>query len=368
MKKMLFATLATTFLMPIAKAQEAQQTTADTTKTENVDYWKDAKLNDLEAEKKRVEDQEKFKLKQALNTINDKLAAKEITADEAQKLKLDAAKEAAMNIDNKLAIIENQKQLVERGVNYTFQFDGGRSFEVGLGNATDDNGSAMLGIAYQNRSKKVPYDKRTYSDIVLVGGFNNTFSGAPLADSPYKIWKSGYGEFGVNLKTRLFKDDNFWRLSYGASIQVQGLELTQNRYFVPNGEDTSFEPFPYELKRTKLRIYNLIFPVYLEFGNSKKTESYDRIRYSTLEHVRYGIGGFGGINIGNRQFFRYDENNRRIENRDSRSVNPSAFVYGASAYVGIGPIALQASYNFNTIFKNGPIDQNLMTLALRMEL
>ncbi len=367
MKKTLFAALATALVMPALYAQETPKTAVDSTKSQ-ADYRKDFKLQDLEAEKKRVEEQEKFKLKQALNTINEKLAANQITADEAQKLKLDAAKEAAMNIDNKLAIIENQKQLVERGVNYTFEFESGRTFEVGLGNATDDNGSAMLGIAYENRSKKVQYDKRTYSDITVVGGINNTLSGAALKDSPFKIWKSGYSEFGVTFRTRILKDDNYWRLAYGSAIQVQSLELTQNRYFVPNGEQTSFEPFPFDLKRTKLRIYNLIFPVYLEFGDSKKTESYDRIRYNTLSHVRYGIGGFGGVNIGNMQTFRYDENNRRIDIRDKRSVNPSSFVYGIGAYVGIGPLALQATYNFNNIFKDGPTNQNLMSLGLRLDL
>ena len=367
MKKTLFATLATALVMPVLYAQETTKTPSDTTKTAT-DYRKEAKLQDLEAEKKRVEEQEKFKLKQALNLINEKLAAKEISTDEAQQMKLDAAKEAAMNIDNKLAIIQNQKQLVERGVNYTFEFEGGRTFEVGLGNAIDDNGSAMLGIAYENRNKKVPYDKRTYSDITMVGGFNNTFSGAALKDSPFKIWKSGYAEFGVTFRTRILKDDNYWRLAYGSAIQVQSLELTQNRYFVPNGEQTSFEPFPFDLKRTKLRIYNLIFPVYLEFGDSKKTESYDRIRYNTLSHVRYGIGGFGGVNIGNMQTFRYDENNRRIDIRDKRSVNPSTFVYGVGAYVGIGPLALQATYNFNNIFKDGPASQNLMSLGFRLDL
>lgn len=364
MKKIIFALLATVLLMPVANAQTA----ADSTANSDENRLRQMKLADLEKEKKRVEDQEKFKLKQALNEITEKQNRKEITADEAQKLKLEAAKEAALNIDNKLAIIENQRQLVERGVNYTFQFDGGRTLEIGIGNATDDNGSAMIGLAYQNRRKTVPYDKRTTSDVLFASGLNNTFSGAPLGESPFTLLRSGYAELGLNFKTRLLKDDNFYRLSYGASLQIQSLQLTQNRIFVPNGEQTSFETFPFDLKNTQMRIYNLIFPVYLEFGKSDKRESYDRIRYSTLNHVKYGIGGFAGLNLGNAQFLRYDENGRRIKLQDYRSLNPSTFVYGAGAYVGYGPLALYMSYNFNTLFKNGPIDQNLVSLAARIEL
>jgi hypothetical protein len=328
----------------------------------------ETKLEDLEAEKKRVEDHEKFKLKQALNDINDKLERKEITIEKAQEMKLEAAKEAALNIDNKLAIIENQKQLVQRGVTYKFEFEEPHSLEFGIGNSTDENGSFLIGINYQNRRKKVIYDKRTYSDVVIAGGLNNTFTGASLKDSPYQLWKSTYGELGLAFRTRLKKETNFWRLVYGASFQAHSFTFTQNRFAVADGEMTSFETFPFELKRQKLIIYNLILPIYLEFGNSKKEEYYNRIRYNSMTNFKYGIGGFGGFNIGNTQLLRYDENNRRVELTNKRSVNPSTFVYGVGAYFGYGPFAIYGLYNFNPIFKNGPIDQNLVSLSIRADL
>src|SRR5690606_37894505 len=121
----------------------------------------------------------------------------------------------------------------------------------------------------------------------------------------------GFAEFGLAFRTRLLKESNFYRLAYGASIQIHNFELTGNRAFAVDGDKTLFEPFPIDLKRQKLQVTNLVFPVYLEFGPSTKREFYDKFRYSTVEHFKFGVGGFLGLNVGSNQFTRYYEAGRR---------------------------------------------------------
>lgn len=373
MKKIIFALLATGLFMSVANAQNNTENTIskdkDSTALQFEKRNKDYALKDLEAEKERIEKQEKFKLRQALNRINEKLEKKEITAEEAQKLKEDAAKEAALNIDNKLAIVENQKQLLERGSRWTFEYDGGKTLELGLGNAYDDNGSTLFGIGYENRSKKAQFDKRTYTDVVVAGGISNALSGErSLKESPYKIWKSGFAELGFTFRTRLLKDSNFWRLAYGASLQVHAFTLSGNRYVTVDGNQTNFETFPEHLKYQKLRITNLVFPAYLEFGNSKKLEYYDRMRYSTVSDWKFGIGGYAGMNLWQNQTLRYREDGRKIEDVQRRSFNASNFVYGVGAYAGFGPTAIYLKYDLNPLFKHGPQKENVISVALRVDL
>ncbi|RZJ66253.1 MAG: hypothetical protein EOO50_10700 [Flavobacterium sp.] len=372
MKKIIFAFVATAIGMSNMKAQnptEVKPATVDSADVKWQQREKTLALQDLDEEKKRIEDSEKFRLKRELEAINKRLSEQKITSEEAKRLKEDAAKNAAISIDTKLAIVENQKKLVERGDFWTFRHERGSQVELGLGNVYDDRGSFLVGLNYVDKRKSVQYDKRTYADIVLAGGISNTVSDEhSLKDSPYKIWKSGFSEFGVTLRTRLLKDSNFLRLAYGTSLHVHSFELTGNRAFAVNGDETTFETFAQDLKYQKLRVTNLVFPVYLEFGNSKKLESYDRVRYSTVDNWKFGLGGYAGMNLWQNQKLRYYEDHRKIEDTQRRSFNATNFVYGLGAYVGYGPISIYAKYDLNPLFKNGPTRDNVFSLALRIDL
>jgi len=374
MKKIIFALLATALSMPCLEAQNVPKDSAgqvvDSAALKYLRNRSQYLVQDLEEEKTRVEKYEKFRLKQTLALINTRLEKKEITAPEAQKLKEDAAKEAALNIDNKIAIIDNHLELAKRTKSdWTFQYDQGSTIELGLGNSYDDNGSFLLGLGFESKTKKVNFDKRTYTDVVIAGGINNALSSdRSLKESPYKIWKSGFAELGFTFRTRLLKDSNFWRLAYGSSLQLHSFELTGNRIFTVDGNQTNYEPFDYNLKYQKLRVTNLVFPAYLEFGNSKKLEYYDRYRYSTVENWRFGIGGYAGMNIWNNQTLRYRADGRKRDESFRNSYNVSNFIYGVGAYAGFGATSLYVTYDLNPLFKNGPQKENVLSVGLRIDL
>ncbi|NMH28196.1 coiled-coil domain-containing protein [Flavobacterium silvaticum] len=374
MKKIIFALVATGFAMFSGNAQNVVPDTVKSPRMQFEDPQSRASrrefyLKELEEEKKRVEDQEKFELKKVLEKINDRVAKNEITADEARKLKEDAAKNSALNIDQKLAIIETQKKLLERDNYWAFEYSQGESLEIGLGNVYDDKGSWLLGYGYRNDTKKVKYDKRSYGDIVVAGGLSNAFSSnRSFKDSPYKVWQSGFAELGWTERIRLMKDNNFWRLAAGASLQLHAFTLTANRYVSVDGDKTLFTTAAEDLKYQKFRVTNLVFPVYLEFGPSKKYEYYDHFRYSTVNHWKAGIGGYAGMNLWSNQVTRYYDNGRKIQDTQQRSFNASNFVYGLGAYVGYGPVSIYATYDLQPLFKNGPTRDNVFSIAIRLDL
>ena len=77
------------------------------------DNYKD-KIETLKEQKGKIRLEEKEALKDEVEAINMRSDKGEITTDEANKLKDEAAQKRALNIENKLAIIDNEIALLER--------------------------------------------------------------------------------------------------------------------------------------------------------------------------------------------------------------------------------------------------------------
>ncbi len=52
---------------------------------------------------------------------------------------------------------------------------------------------------------------------------------------------------------------------------------------------------------------NLVFPVHFEFGPSKKVESPRSVWFSTHNKFKIGLGGYAGVNLGERQKLKYED-------------------------------------------------------------
>ena len=259
------------------------------------------KVAKLEKQKEQITLQEKEALKAEVKTITERQERGEITEEKAQELKEEAAKKRALNIEDRLAIINNQIALLERNKGQVLEVKKEISIiEDGVG-LTINVGDEALEL-FQNTSKVPVYDRRTYSDFVLAIGFNNALiEGQSLSDTPYKVGGSRFFEMGWNWRTRVFRNSNFLRLNYGFSFQFNGLKPKDKQYFVENGDQTELEEFTFDLNKSKLRVDNLVFPVHFEFGPSKLQKTDQKIRYSIEDQFRFGIGGYGGFNIGVRQ-------------------------------------------------------------------
>lgn len=331
-------------------------------------------IENLKQKKEQIVLQEKEALKKEVEAINNRLENKEITIEEAQKLKEEAAKKRALNIESRIAIIENKIDLVKRNDGKVLTLNNKDSLEIsnieiGIGARNGDNDYIFGMKIHDGRSKKIKYDNRTNSDLIIAFGLNNALiENESIDDSPYKIGGSRFFEIGWQWQTRVFKNTNFLRLNYGFSFQFNGLKPKANQYFVANGGQTELQEFQYDLKKAKLRMDNLVFPLHFEIGSSKVRKTETSIRYSTYRNFKFGFGGYAGFNLGTRQKLKYQIDGNKVKDKIKREYNTPNFVYGLSAYTGFGDTTLYLKYDLSPIFKNALVEQHNISLGLRFHL
>lgn len=321
----------------------------------------------LKAAQEQIVTEEKEALKNEVEDINQRLEKDEISVTEAERLKEQAAEKRALNIENRLAIIDNKIALLER--NGRIGNTEGSSISIGVGGLDKDN-DRVFGIKVRERgtAKKRKYDRRTTSAFVFAFGLNNVITeGQSLDDSDFKIGGSRFAELGWAWRTRVFKNTNWLRVKYGFSFQFNGLKPTDNRYYVDTGDQTELQEFRLDLDKSKFRMDNLVFPVHFEFGPSEKIEKDEYFRYNTYNKIKVGLGGYAGLNLGSRQKLKYSEDGEDVKEKLKASYNTNNFIYGLSGYVGWKGTAIYVKYDLNTIFKDNPIDQRNVSLGLRFD-
>jgi len=320
-------------------------------------------LTDL---KEKIIQEEKDALKTDVENINARLTNGAILESEAEILKQEAAEKHALNIENRIAIIDNKVALLKRNGNFEEDEDSGMIIRIGSSGKNSENDNVLY-IGPKNKKRK--YDRRTTSDIVFAFGLNNAITeGESLQDSDFKVAGSRFTELGWAWKTRVFKNTNWLRIKYGLSFQFNGLKPTDNRFYVDTGEQTELQNYPLNLDKSKFRMDNLVVPIHFEFGPSKKEEHDGYFRYNTENQIKVGLGGYAGINLGARQKLKFEEDGEDQKLKLKANYNTNQFIYGLSGYIGWQGVALYAKYDLNTIFKNNPIDQRNISLGLRFDI
>ena len=334
------------------------------------DNYKD-KIQDLKEQKEKITQEEKEALKDEVEVIDKRLERGVINAEEATELKEDAAKRRALNIENRLAIIDNKIALLERNKDEDLGDDNSTinsEEETGVSIKIDDDISIKIDDEeWDIFIDKTKYDRRTYSDLVFAFGLNNAIiEGQSLNDTPYKVWGSKFFEIGWTWRTRVFKKTNFMRFHYGFSFQFNGLKSQDNLYYVVDDEGRTVQaPFEYPLRKSKLRMDNLVFPIHFEFGPFKTTKSEHRIRYSLKDQFRIGVGAYGGLNMGTRQKLKYDQDGSKRKTKIKGGLNSSPFIYGLSGYMGVNCFSVYVKYDLNPIFKSPSDEQRNISFGLR---
>lgn len=330
------------------------------------------KIEALKVQKEQVAAQEKEWLKAEVEAVNVQLDNNEISQEEANSLKADLATKHALNIENRLAIIDNRISLLERNENVPYDTGAnldGFIIELGKNKDSDEYDLKSLYIGPQKRKEPKKYDRRTTSDIVFAIGFNNAIiEGQSLNDSPYKLGGSGFVELGWAWKTRLLKNSNAIRIKYGVSFQWNKLDIKDNLYFQEIDDVVTLEEFPLNLDKSKFRSTNLVFPAHFEFGPSKKIEKENYFRYSTYNKFKIGVGGYGGFVLQSIQKLKYDDENGDYQKDKIKDYNTNSFVYGVSSYISWGSVGIYAKFDLSTIFKDQAIDQNNISLGLRFDM
>jgi len=310
------------------------------------------KTDQLEQQKEQIIKEEKTALKESLETINVQLENGEISPAEADRLKEEAAKKHALNMENRLAIAENEIAWQSRNEEEITQ--------IGEKNIHSE----------KEKGEDFTRDSdRTTSQLVIAAGFNNALKdGQSLNDLDFKLGGSRFFELGIAWTTRVFENSNWLRLRYGVSVQFNGLKPTDNRYFVEDGNLTVLEVYPLNLDKSKFKMDNLVIPLYFEFGPSHKSETDEGTWFYTGKKVKMGLGGFVGVNIGERQKLKYEENGDKVKRKLKGDYNTNDLIYGLSGYIGWGGTSIYVKYDLNPMFKDPNVDLNNISLGLRLDL
>ncbi|OEY73515.1 YbaB/EbfC family nucleoid-associated protein [Salegentibacter salarius] len=331
-----------------------QEVSAQEVASKGVEFTSEEEAREFfEKEKAEIVAKEKEKLKYQIERINGELERGEITSEEGEKKKKELAEKHAKNIENKIAILENEMELRDRNA------DSSENYIVigGKGKVLDIN---------INTNDK--YDKRTTSDLVIAAGFNNALEkGQSLNNSDFKLAGSRFFEIGWAWKTRVFKETNWLRVRYGLSFQFNGLKPTDNRIFVEDGNETYLQEFALDLDKSKFRMDNLVVPIHFEIGPSKKTETESRLHFSTYKMLKIGFGGYAGFNIGERQKLKYKDDGDKVKEKLKNNYNTNDLVYGLSAYLGWGGATLYGKYDLNPIFQDPNRELHNFSLGLRFD-
>ncbi|MGY5848232.1 hypothetical protein ACW6QP_12550 [Salegentibacter sp. HM20] len=318
--------------------------------TQNSDYQKEERIEKL---KEEIIAEEKEELRKTVASLNRLLEQGKISEESSKAQKEAAAEKHAQNIENRIAILENELALEAR--------NRPNSKRVLLLLGED----GTVGSFKTNFNK---YDKRTTNDIVIAAGFNNALEeGQSLNDSDFKLAGSRFFEIGWAWKTRVFERSNWLRFRYGVSFQFNGLKPTNNRIFMQDGEETFLQEFDIDLNKSKFRMDNLVVPVHFEFGPSKRNEYEDKVRFSTAGKIKVGLGGYAGFNIGQRQKLKYEVDGEKVKEKLKNNYNTNDLVYGLSAYLGWGGATLYGKYDLNPIFKDPNRELHNFSLGLRFD-
>lgn len=338
--------LFSVLIMSLAASPLQAQVEQDSTAT---------RIERLEQQKEKIIAEEKEALKKEVEAINLRLEKKEIEWEQAEKLKGEAAKKHALNIKNRVGIIDNQIALLKRDEN-----EAEWEWESNDGNEEDED--------RDDDWHKFRYS-RTTMHLLIAAGFNNALTdGQAINDSDFKAGGSRFFEIGLEWKTRVFENSNWLRLKYGVSFQFNGLKPTDNRYFVDNDGLSQLEEYPLDLDKSKFRTDNLVFPVHFEFGPSRKIETDRSVWYSTANYLKVGIGGYAGFNIGERQKLKYEEAGEDVKKKLKGDYNTNDFVYGVSGYIGWGGTAVYVKYDLQPLFDDPNPELHNVSIGLKFDI
>ena len=308
--------------------------------------------------------EQKALLKAEVEEVNIQLEKKVITIEQANLKKQQLAQARATIIENKVSIAQQElKNLVQEKVDGKFRIedtlkiDRRRSIKIYLNDRKSKNDTI----------EELKSERRTTSQFVFAAGLNNLVTNNKLVDSDYRFLGSHFYELGVSYNSRIAKNNNLLHAKYGLSVMYNNLRPTDNRSFVINGNQTNLGVNPIDLKDSRFKNVYLVVPVHLEFDFSGIKMKEDKPFFKTHQSVRFGIGGYAGINLKSKQIIIYDDNDLKGSEKTKGDFNTSNFIYGLSTYLGYKSTSLYLKYDLNPLFKDNVIDQNNVSLGIRFD-
>ena len=341
-----------------------------------------AKIAAFELQKKQEERAERLALKEKVNSINKRIEDKDISIKIADSLKRRAAIFHALNIENRIDIIDSNISLLKRnnGLIIDVQTNNRGRLEMGLGQKNED-GERLFGIIHKSKNKKkFHYDKRTSSDLILSAGLNSIVGGDNKFLDIFNL-QGHYYEVGWNWRYRINKKNNKLRLNFGVvyhrnilksnlPLLFQLIEDGDSSIAVDGGDALNEEDYKnLNIIDSQLSFGNIVLPIHIELGSSKSRKNERSIRYSIKRKFRIGFGGYLGVNMHKSQRLKYARESSKGFNRTSvLHLGNDTVVYGLSGYIGVGGILLYTKYDLSSMFEIEDKKYNNFSLGFRFDL
>lgn len=347
-KIILYLTMCVLLLVSKLQAQDSNH------KGEKAKQTFEMQAKNIASNIENITNEEKSALKKEVDAVNDELANGTITKEEAERKKEVLAQIRATNIETRVAKEQEKLQVLVQN-----KVDGKIS-------ENDSTKVTLINIGYDKNIFKNTNEKRTTTQFVLAYGVNNLVTDGSVANSDFYYWQSRFFEWGLTYNTRILKNDNLLHLKYGFSVMYNNISPTDNRYFVPDGNNqTNLQVFPYELENSRFKNVYLVAPLHLEFDFSGNKSKEGNTSFSTHKGVRFGIGGYGGFRIKSKQKMYYISDDDKIRIKTKGDFNANDLIYGVSTYLGYKETSLYLKYDLNPLFENNVIDQNNISLGIR---
>ena len=236
---------------------------------------------------KQIEQEEKTALRKQVENINSLLDNGVVGDEEADRLKLKAAKSRAEIIEKRQASVLETIAFLEKKGKTTTKQPGDYPIFLDIDSYFEENGNndglkkSSVTQPRLEEPQPVVQDFRnteirnpTTLDLTFATGLNNvTGEGISLSDitddTDFSFSSSRFFEIGFALKTPLVKQNQI-RIKYGVSFQSNELELRDNGFFTEVDGQTIIQEFPTRLNETRFVVKNLVVPVHLEFGPTKR--------------------------------------------------------------------------------------------------
>lgn len=304
---------------------------------------------------KTIAEEEKKALKAEVEAIDKAVELGKMTKQDAEASKAKIAEERAKNIETRTA---TQETALRDLVNGKLDIE-----------ESNDTLKSKLKISIASKKDSLKSENRTTSQFVLAFGANNLVTDGAVANSQFGYGRSSFYEWGYTWNTRLSKNSNLLHLKYGVGFQYNMLHATDNRVFSDVSNQTILVDAGVDTKANRTYFKNVYFvvPMHLEFDFSKTKTVDDKKIFKSHEGVRFGIGGFVGVNSNSKQFIEYEINGYKFSEKQKGDFNVNDFTYGLSAYVGYKQTSLYLKYDLNPMFKNNVVDQNNISLGIRFD-
>jgi len=336
MKKLI---LTTAFLLSILSVH-AQEFFSDKRPVQSANQFT-KKVNDISYDIDLIIKNNKEKLKQDLNEIDQKVESNQLTKAEADKLRNEKAEFYAKRIEEETKIQEDK-------------------IKVLINNKIEDNINFSTDMsAYQ---KQLVENKSLF---YLYYGISKNFMLINDDEDYYhkKAAVTGF-EVGFGVKTRLGQDLSrlYWNSSLNGSFQ--NFRINNNKTLADVNNETVLVDVGFPVKKSNFSISEIRLENYLEYDFSKrKTDEFGNTLVKSRQSIYAGLGGFIGWATLTKNL-QYEIDGEKYKESTQSRYNSNAFTYGVGGYVGYRGVNLKATYNLNQVFKKSFADQNVLTVSL----